>query len=227
MRLSSTLSCHILKIAVVHHSGDSTTSQGRLFQWLVVLTIKNFFLMSRWNLSWCNLYCCPLSSPCYSLWRKNHNLLCSCLLSAKILLWGPPQTFFREKGPKSFSLSLKDRLSSLLIIFMSPALDPLQSVCIFLKLWRLEQDAVLQVQPDKHWIKWDDRISVASCNAPEDRISIWFAFAAAMGHSSCSPCCSPGAQVLFSRTAPQLYRPSLYWVLWLFCPRCKTVKLHI
>jgi len=57
MRLSSTLSNTSLKTS---SNGDTTMSLGRLFQWEVILTIKKFFPMSRWNLSRCNLHPLPL-----------------------------------------------------------------------------------------------------------------------------------------------------------------------
>jgi len=53
MRLSSTLSNHTLKTS---SDGDSTTSLRRLLQPVIVLTVKNLFLISRQYLSQYNLY---------------------------------------------------------------------------------------------------------------------------------------------------------------------------
>lgn len=70
MRSSSTLSNHILKTS---SDGDSTTSLGRLFQSLAVLTLKNFVLIARWSLSWCSLNPLPLVfSMCLTV--KGHPL---------------------------------------------------------------------------------------------------------------------------------------------------------
>jgi len=46
MRISSTLSSHVLKIS---RDGDSTISLGLLFQWLVVLTVKKIISCIKMN----------------------------------------------------------------------------------------------------------------------------------------------------------------------------------
>lgn len=63
MRLSSSLSNRILKTS---SDGDSTMSLGRLLQWLIVLTVKNFLYRYKTSLT---IVCthCPLYShvaPC-------------------------------------------------------------------------------------------------------------------------------------------------------------------
>lgn len=40
--------------------GNFTTSPGKLFQWLIVLFVKNFPHVSNWNLLRSNLYPIPL-----------------------------------------------------------------------------------------------------------------------------------------------------------------------
>ena len=49
-------------MCVLHTSrdGDSTTSLGSPFQCLITLLEKKFFLISNWNLPWCNLRPFPL-----------------------------------------------------------------------------------------------------------------------------------------------------------------------
>jgi len=56
MGLLSTLFHHVLKTP---SDVDSTMSPGRLFQQMMVLTVKNFFLMLRSSLSQCNLHPLP------------------------------------------------------------------------------------------------------------------------------------------------------------------------
>ena len=66
MGLSSTLSNCILKTS---SDGDSTASLGRLFQWMIVLTVKKnkqyLSCVEVKPLSWCNLYPLPLV---FSMW---------------------------------------------------------------------------------------------------------------------------------------------------------------
>lgn len=69
-------------------------TQGKLFLWMIIITVKNFFLIQRWNLSWCNFY-----------WNT-------------VMMCPPSLLFSREKRPDSFSLSLLCRFSSPLITFM-------------------------------------------------------------------------------------------------------------
>ncbi|NWQ69161.1 RA54B protein, partial [Neopipo cinnamomea] len=49
-----------MRISKVPNVGEPTTSFGRLFQWLIVLTVKKFPLVSDWNLPRNNLYPLPL-----------------------------------------------------------------------------------------------------------------------------------------------------------------------
>lgn len=104
LTLSSTLSTLLLK---AFSGDDSTTYLGRLFQWVIVLTVKKFFIMSRWNLSQYNLF--P-SSPVFPIWllvKREHlspllppfkywDTVMSSLLSI---------LFFTNKWSNSFSLS--------------------------------------------------------------------------------------------------------------------------
>lgn len=60
---------------------------------VIVLTVKKLFLILRWNLSWCNLYLFPLSSPYGSLWRDSLHPLGSHPFGTRILWWGPPWAF--------------------------------------------------------------------------------------------------------------------------------------
>lgn len=52
MRWSSSLPNHILKTS---SDGNSTMSLERLFQGMIILTVKNIFFILRWNLFSCNL----------------------------------------------------------------------------------------------------------------------------------------------------------------------------
>lgn len=88
MRFSGTLFSHILKTS---SDEDSTMSLARLYQWMIVLTVKNFFLILKQNLSRCNLYALPLV---FSMWLLvKRELSCSCSLSTGILWWGFPWAF--------------------------------------------------------------------------------------------------------------------------------------
>lgn len=93
MRPFRTLSSHRLKAS---GDRDSATSLGKLSQWLVVLTVNNLFILSRWNLAWSNLSC-----PCASLWWESLCPLC-----------GHPLTIKRRSNSSSLSL--------LLSLFFSP-----------------------------------------------------------------------------------------------------------
>lgn len=93
MRLSGPLSNQILKTP---GDGDSTTSLGRLFQLIIVLTVNNSFLILTWNLSPWNLY------PCGSLGRERLHPLSFCPISAGILGQGAPWAF-SSPGTKELS----------------------------------------------------------------------------------------------------------------------------
>lgn len=73
MRLSSTLSNCMLKPSIY---GYFTTSLARLFQWLIVLTIKSFFLIEDGTSA--GTTCVshhvppPPYFPCISLWSESH-----------------------------------------------------------------------------------------------------------------------------------------------------------
>lgn len=66
VKLFGTLPNCIMKIS---SDGNSAISLGKLFQQLTVPIVKNFFLISRQDLSWCSLVHCLLS--------KDHNTLLS------------------------------------------------------------------------------------------------------------------------------------------------------
>ena len=118
MRLSSTLSSRILKTS---SDGDSTTSLGRLFQWLIALTVRNVFLIRRWNLSHCNLYPLPLVSSTWLLVKREPPLPVQMSFKywSTVMRFPPSLVFFREKRPNPLSLSLQSRFSSPLIIFVA------------------------------------------------------------------------------------------------------------
>lgn len=68
---------HCLPVFKSPTDGDSTTALGSLFQRSVALTVKHFFLISSWNLSWYSSYPLPLilsmwllvkGDPLSSLW---------------------------------------------------------------------------------------------------------------------------------------------------------------
>ena len=58
--LSHVPKCHIYSLLNTSRDGDSTTSLGSLFQGLITLSVKNFFLISNLNLLWCNFRPFPL-----------------------------------------------------------------------------------------------------------------------------------------------------------------------
>lgn len=84
MTLFSTLSTIILKNS---RDGDSTMSQGRLLQWLIFLTVKNFHSISRWSISQCNLYALPLVPSVWLFVKRLHHLHSQPLSTGK-LWWG-------------------------------------------------------------------------------------------------------------------------------------------
>lgn len=88
----------------------------RLSQCLTVLTLRNVFLISRWNLFWYNFYLLLLVFSMWVLVKREAPY--SLYLSFKYCnTLGPTWAFSFSRGKKleSFSLSLH---SSLLIIFM-------------------------------------------------------------------------------------------------------------
>lgn len=41
-----------------------------VYQWVIILTVKHYFLISRWNLSQCSSYLLPQPSLCGSFWGE-------------------------------------------------------------------------------------------------------------------------------------------------------------
>lgn len=100
MRFSSILSNHILK---TFGDGDSTTSLGRLFQWMTDLTVRNSCIMMK-PVFVQLLPLAPLSSPHGSLSIESFHPPCGCSFSAGILCEGPLSHLF--PGRKGFQSSL-------------------------------------------------------------------------------------------------------------------------
>ena len=138
--------------------------------------------------------------------------------------------FYREKRPNSVSLSSQDRFSNPLVIFMAllwslSSLSTSSLNCV----WWPEWDTVLQVQPNKHCIEWEDYISIFASKAPVDSAQ----------YLTCLCCCHDALLTHVQLVVPQEPRsfsarllpshvgPSLYWALWLFCPRCRTLRLSL
>lgn len=98
MRLSSILSGYVLKTS---SSGDSPTSLGILFQ---CSHCKNFFLIQKWTLSWCNLLLFSLSFPYGSLWRESLQSLPNHHWSVGQLCWSAHWTSCSMKRSDSFNV---------------------------------------------------------------------------------------------------------------------------
>lgn len=128
--------CWVLKTTT---NENSTTSLGKLFQWLTTVTAKKF--LSYINLSQCNLFMLALV---FSSWKDLYHLPCSCPFSSGTLWWGLHHTFSRETP------SLFPHKAS------SPALwSPLwPSFRTLLGLQEQELDTSLQMWPYQHWVEW-------------------------------------------------------------------------
>lgn len=80
-RVSCTLYNYILKI---FNYSYSYTSLGRLFCWLIALTVKHSFLYQDKTPHGAACTFCPLSSPCGSLWWQSFHCLSHHLLNFEI-----------------------------------------------------------------------------------------------------------------------------------------------
>lgn len=152
---------------------------------------------------------CPLSSLCAFLWRESLYPLCSCPLSTEILWWGSPEPSLLL-GEKTWlpCCFLLEKVLQPFNYLCGPPLDLLLSVHVFLELWGPELGTELQVQPDKHWVKWSDNVSISANSAP----------AGAVQDPTHLCCCSGarlthvqlvvhlGLQVPSSKIAPQPHR---------------------
>ena len=167
MRLSSTLPNCILETSSGRHS---TMSLGRLFHWLITLIVKNFCLISRWNISGAACTHCPLSS-CGFLWRESLHLLCSCPLSTGVLWWGPLETFLLH-GAKTKPLQsfLVGQVFQPFDYLCGLPLKPFWSACVFVELWGPELDIVLQVWPNECGVEWEDHVPI-SASEPDNKSS--------------------------------------------------------
>lgn len=90
---------------------------GRLLQGLIILTLKSFFFIPRWNLSQCSLYLLPCL---FSMWLPGRGeppvLFAVTLLSTGALCWGPTGIFSRVNRLNTLRLSSQGRFSSTLIV---------------------------------------------------------------------------------------------------------------
>lgn len=83
-------------------------------------------------------------------------------------------------------------------------LDPVQYVHVFLALWGTESYMLLQVQPDRCWVEWNDHICTLACNVlcnPQDSIYLCSSSSTLV---SCVQLIVP--QILFSKAAHQPHR---------------------
>ena len=111
-----------LNLKSVSSVGEPTTSLGRLaYEWLIVLIVENFPLVSSWDLPRSNLYPLPLVFSMWLLVERGPHLLCRRSLSTGT--WdkvSPLRLLFsRLNKPNSLSLSSYDRLPSPLVIFVA------------------------------------------------------------------------------------------------------------
>ena len=223
MRLSSTLSSCILKTS---SDGDSTMSLGRLFQWLIVLTVKNFFYRDETS-SGATCTCCPLSAPCGSLRREGLHPLYSCPLSTAIPWWGPPWAF-SSPGRKDLTPSVFPHIAGSPALWSSswPAFGP-SPVC--LHFWIVGTRAGHGTPGAARWALSGTLVSPSLLvMSPQMQPRIRFAFVAAAAHcwlvfslSTRTP------RSLSARLLPSHTDPSLYWGLWLWCPSCRTWHLSL
>ena len=235
MRLSSTLSSHILKNS---SDEDSATSLGRLFLWWIFLTVKISFLYWDETSASATSSHCPLSFPSGSLWRETLCHICSRHLSTGTLWWGFP---WAVSSPRRIDLTpsvfphTADSPAHWPSFGPSPVcMHPSQtvgtktghstcpgfgqdrvkintSICC---LCRVKINPVLakpktvpQVWPEKRWVEWGDHVSISVGNAPADA-----------AQDSICLCCSnvlltrvqlvahQDPQVSFSNPAPQPHR---------------------
>ena len=119
--------------------GASTPSLGNLFQCVITLTVKNFFLLSNLNLP-------CLSLKPFLLDLEGHNEV-----SSKPSLLQAKQAQFSQSFLIGEVLQPSGHLSGL-------PLDTFQELCIFVLLGAPGLDAVLQRGPQKSQIEGDDHL---------------------------------------------------------------------
>ena len=77
--------------------------------------------------------------------------------------------------------------------------------------------------------EWDDHASISASNAPADAAQAPICLCAcnSMLPTHIQPSVHQDPQVPFSKAGPSHTVPSLYWALWLHCPRCRTLHLFL
>lgn len=129
----------------ISSKGDSTTTLGNSLQCRLVLTVKNFFLTSRWNLPWVTCASFPLS--CASLYL--HLLYKPSLKHLKSVTRLPSAcSSLGWKKSNSFGLSFfMHKVLQPPKCFGGPLLDPLQFPNVSLELGEQRWDTAFPVRP--------------------------------------------------------------------------------
>jgi len=110
--------------------------------------------------------------------------------------------------------------------FCGPLLDSLQEILVFLVLGSPELDTILQVRPNQGRVEGEDHlpwpVGQAPFKAPQDPTGLLGQLGTLLAH--CQPAIHQDPQVLLHRAPLQQVMP-LYWYLWLFLLRSKTLLL--
>lgn len=93
--------CHIHIFLSSSRGGDSTTALGSLCQCLTTFSLKEFFPISHFNLTWCNLRPFPLTLSLVTWNKTGCPLLSGAVQSCKV----PSEPLFLQAEPLSSSLS--------------------------------------------------------------------------------------------------------------------------
>ncbi|KAK4826673.1 LOW QUALITY PROTEIN: hypothetical protein QYF61_010682 [Mycteria americana] len=179
---------------------NSTTSLGSLFQCLIILSIKKFFLISNLNLPWHNLRPLPLS---LSLRRRDrppplYNLL-SAVEGDKV---SPQPPFLQAKQHQFPQLLL---ISLTLHQLRCPSLDTVQHLSVFLVARSPKLNTVFKVRPHQCHVEGDNHfLSPAGhtiSDTSQDAIGLLGHLGTLLAHVH--PAVNQHPQVLFCQAAFQ------------------------
>lgn len=180
----------------------------RLFHWVIILTVKISFFISRWYNTTCTH--CFLSFPCVSLWRKSLSPPCVCPLGTGIPWWDPRKSspWMEDLTPSAFPHGAG---SPALWSSLQPSFEPSPVCFSFLKC--SNRNWTQQFRCNLTNPEWNDHISIAASNAPVAAAQgpVWFC--------CCSHALLTHAQLLLcTRTlqqgwSPATSDPNLYWAL--------------
>lgn len=124
-------------------NGDSATSLGKLFQWMIILTVEKISYVETKAILVQLVPAVPCILPVATCEERASFLFAATLY---VLEYGDESlsepSLSRKKRHNSFSLSSQGKVSNLLIISMAllwNSLSFVQSICVFLELWGKEE----------------------------------------------------------------------------------------